>query len=223
MLVRRGQPGAARQRAIGLDPHEPIVRRADLGPMPHPVGRALGDLAVSAARTGVLLSGGSLRQPRDRVGDVLCFADGTSACVYRETRVRVPEVDEPTTLVVQFRLRFVHGRGHSWFRSESVLNTPLFAGFPGFVTKLWLTHDDHQVYRGVYEWDGPDRAHEYVRSLWWALAFVSERSSIRHVVIRGVGVDDVLRDPSAMGTGTAGDTGWWRLVEYQHRSRTGPR
>jgi hypothetical protein len=29
------------------------------------------------------------------------------------------------------------------FRAESILNTPLFAGFPGFVSKLWLAHDEN--------------------------------------------------------------------------------
>jgi hypothetical protein len=52
------------------------------------------------------------------------------------------------------------------FGRESLLNTPLFVGFPGFVSKLWLAHDDDGVYRGVYEWDGPARAEYYARCLW---------------------------------------------------------
>src|SRR5262245_45796041 len=80
----------------------------------------------------------------------------------------------------RFRLRWVHGRGHRLFRLESLLNTPLFVGFPGFVSKLWLAHDENRVYRGLYEWDGPDLAEAYVRALWWALIVVSERDSIRH-------------------------------------------
>lgn len=188
-------------------------RRAE--PVPHPVGRSLGDLAVSTARTARLLAGRSILQPQHRVGDVLRFADGSSARVYRETQVRERAAVEPTMLVVQFRLRFVRGRGHSLFRTESVLNTPLFAGFPGFVTKLWLAHDVNEAYRGLYEWDGPVRAVAYVRSLWWALALVSERPSIRYVVVPGVGLDDVLGDPSLLGVGTPADDGWWRLVEHR--------
>jgi hypothetical protein len=42
----------------------------------------------------------------------------------------------PRVLVVEFRLRAVRGRGHAVFRRESLLNTPLFAGFPGFCSKL---------------------------------------------------------------------------------------
>jgi hypothetical protein len=47
----------------------------------------------------------------------------------------------------------VRGLGHAAFRGESLLNTPLFAGFPGFVSKLWLANDGLGRYRGLYEWD----------------------------------------------------------------------
>ncbi len=183
-------------------------------PEPHPVGRALADVAVSVARSGRLLAGGSIHQPRGRVGDVIHFADGSSARVYRETRLRDRVAAQPALLVVRFRLCLVRGRGHAWFRAESLLNTPLFVGFPGFVTKLWMAHDADQAYRGVYEWDGPDRADAYARSLWWALAVVSERSSIRHVVIPGVRLDDVLHDPSRIDAGAPDVGEWWRPVGY---------
>ena len=52
----------------------------------------------------------------------------------------------------------VRGAGHALFRWESLLNTPLFVGFPGFVSKLWLADDEHGFYRGLYEWNGPARA-----------------------------------------------------------------
>lgn len=74
---------------------------------------------------------------------------------------------------------WVRGRGHALFRAESLLNTPLFAGFPGFVSKLWMAHDENGVYRGFYQWNGAERADAYVRALWWVLALVSDRSSIR--------------------------------------------
>ena len=48
--------------------------------------------------------------------------------------------------------------------AESLLNTPLFVGFPGFVSKLWLAHDEHGVYRGLYEWDGPARGRGTTRA-----------------------------------------------------------
>jgi hypothetical protein len=96
--------------------------------------------------------------PKDHVGMRLCFADGTSAPVFRETVVDLGPTLDPCMLVVEFRLRLVRGWAHALFRRESLLNTPLFVGFPGFVSKLWLAHDQNGVYRGVYQWDGPARA-----------------------------------------------------------------
>ncbi len=73
----------------------------------------------------------------------MTFADGSTGIVYRETTADLESVADPAVLVVAFALRGVHGRrGHALFRAESLLNTPLFAGFPGFVSKLWLTADE---------------------------------------------------------------------------------
>jgi hypothetical protein len=144
----------------------------------------------------------------------LHFADGTSAPVYRETVVDRDRVEEPCLLVVEFRLRHIHGWAHALFRWESLLNTMLFVGFPGLVSKLWLAHDDNEVYRGVYEWDGADAAEHYARSLWRVLALVSEPASIRYVVVPGIRRDDMLADPHLLdATGDTEGSSWWRLTE----------
>ncbi|MDH6283782.1 hypothetical protein M2280_005033 [Prescottella agglutinans] len=134
--------------------------------------------------TVALLSRRRIRRRSDWVGEQLAFDDGRGR-VYRDTVVVRPPTVDPCVLVVEFRLRGVHGWVHTLFRWESLLNTPMFAGFPGFVSKLWVAHDEHEVYRGVYEWDGPERAEAYVRALWWLLAPVSVRGSIRHHVSPG--------------------------------------
>jgi hypothetical protein len=144
--------------------------------------RALGRCVLM---TGRLLARHTVHLPGDNVGRRLSFADGSSAVVYRETTLEGAEPADPCALLVSFRLRWVRGRGHWLFRRESLLNTPLFVGFPGFVSKLWIAHDQHGVYRGLYEWDGPDRAEAYVRALWWALVLVSEKDSIRCEVAPG--------------------------------------
>jgi hypothetical protein len=77
-----------------------------------------------------LLAAGRVHQPRTHVGRWLRFADGSAARVYRETVIDRPSPSEPAVLVVAFRLRAVRGRGHDLFRRESLLNTPLFVGFP---------------------------------------------------------------------------------------------
>lgn len=182
---------------------------------PHGLGRASGAIAVCLARTASQLYRREISQPRERVGHVLHFSDGTSGQVYRETRSRCRRLEQPTTLLVGFRLRYVHGHGHRLFRAESLLNTVLFAGFPGFRSKLWLAHDTNDLYRGVYEWDGAAGAESYARSLWWALALVSERSSIHYVAIPDLRRDDLLHDPEILRTvAPSGGGEWWRLRCY---------
>jgi hypothetical protein len=149
-----------------------------------------------------------------QVGRRLRFADGTSAPVYRETVVGPDATQDPCVLVVEFRLRAVRGWAHALFRWESLLNTPLFVGFPGYVSKLWLAHDERDRYRGVYEWDGPERADHYARALWRVLALVSVRGSIHYVVLPGLRRDEVLRRAQVVADLSAADAAqWWRIVE----------
>jgi hypothetical protein len=150
--------------------------------------------------------------PSRWVGTRLRFADGTSAPVYRETVVDRDATADPCVLVVEFRLRAVRGRGHAAFRRESLLNTPLFVGFPGFVSKLWLADDERSRYRGLYEWDGPRLAQNYARALWRVLALVSARGSIHYVVLPGLRRDVLLDGPRVLAD-TAAEAAWWRLVD----------
>jgi hypothetical protein len=164
-------------------------------PLPFPAAvRALARCVVVS--TG-LMARGRVHHPRGAVGTRLRFPGGTTSWVYRETVIERPPATDPCVLVVEFRLRGVRGRGHDLFRAESWLNGPLFAGFPGLVTKWWVAADERGIYRGVYEYDGPERADRYARALWWVLAVVSVRGSIRHVVVPGVRRPDVLVPPAA--------------------------
>lgn len=183
---------------------------AERPPLAYPAAaRALARCFASTTR---LLWQRRMHLPRGRSGVRLRFADGTSGRVYRETVVdRGPTLD-PCVLVVEFRLRAVRGRGHAAFRLESMLNTPLFAGFPGFVSKLWLAHDERGRYRGVYEWDGPRLAENYARALWRVLALVSVRGSIHYVVLPGLRRDELLESPPAPAGAAADTAAWWRLT-----------
>jgi len=181
-----------------------------LGGVPTPASYDVAAIAVvgsMVATVGMTLRR-RIHQPRTTVGRVLRFADGTAARVYRVTAADVAAVAAPCVLVVGFRLRRVHGFGHTLFRAESILNTPLFAGFPGFVSKLWLAHDENQLYRGVYDWDGVERAQAYVSALYRVLALVSEPGSIRFRILPGVRRGEWLADPGR----TAGEPGWWQVV-----------
>jgi hypothetical protein len=176
---------------------------------PLPLSSAMLSVLRCVATTARLLAKRRIRQPSDRVGDVVHFADNSSARVYRETVIPGEQIVEPAALVVEFRLRWVRGRGHALFRAESLLNTPLFVGFPGFVSKLWLTHDQAGFYRGVYQWDGAGRAHAYARALWWILAIVCERGSIHYTVVPNCTRAEFLAGDDA------GDSAWWRATSIE--------
>ncbi len=152
--------------------------------------------------------------PRQRVGRRLRFGDGTEASVYRETVVDHPLTAEPAILVVTYRLRGVHNKvAHALFRLESILNTPLFAGFPGLVSKRWLANDRTGAYRGLYQWDDPALAEDYARALWRVLALVSVPESIHYHVTAGLTRDELLSHPSPLQKSEASD--WWRLASTE--------
>lgn len=189
-----------RHTPLHTPPHTPLPRR-----------EAWAGVARCFARTWVMLARGQVHLPTEHVGQVITFADGTRARVYRETRADRPVAD-PCVLVVAFTLRVVRGRGHALFRLESILNTPLFVGFPGFGSKLWLAHDQHGTYRGIYEWDRPEAAERYARSLWRVLGLVCRPGSIDYRVLRGLRRDAVLADPGRLARYDGGQAAWWRVV-----------
>ena len=144
----------------------------------------------------------------------LRFADTTSARVFRETVVDCDPPEDPCLLVVEFRLQVHRGRWHSLFLWECILNTPLFVGFPGLVSKLWLDRDERDRYRGLYEWNDAAGAEFYARSLWRVLELVCPRGSIHYRVVPGFRRDAVLRDPQVLAPVAPEDgAAWWRLVE----------
>ena len=192
---------------------------ADMHKGPLPLRCAAWALVRCAWRTAGLLAERRICQPEANVGRRIFFADGTSAEVYRETVIDRESPAEPAVLVVCFRLRRVHhGWAHALFRLESELNTILFAGFPGLVSKLWLRHDERDVYRGFYQWDDPALAVAYVRALWWMLVLVSEPASIDYAVLPGFNRDEVLTEPSLIDTASAPPAAWWRPVNRSTHS-----
>jgi hypothetical protein len=174
---------------------------------------ALGRCAIS---TLGMIARRRLHEPTTNVGRRVGWADGTASTVYRETVAEGPPTATPTTLVVSFRLRRVRsGWLHALFRFESELNTVLFAGFPGFVSKLWFANDERGVYRGLYDWRDPASAEAYIRALWWALLVVSERDSIHYAVLPGIQRDELLRDPTLADAVTRDEpAAWWRIRAY---------
>jgi hypothetical protein len=176
-----------------------------------PSSTALRGLTTCVVRSAWLLARGRVHLPRRNIGMRLKFANGTTAWVFRET-VADHHVADPCVLVVEFRLRLVGGFGHVLFRWESILNTPLFVGFPGFVTKLWMSHDEHGTYRGVYEWDGADAARYYARCLIWLLALVCVPNSIRYHVLPGLRRDEFIARSAPAASAAMDATESWRVT-----------
>lgn len=171
-------------------------------------------LARCVAKTAILLLRGRVYLPAERVGTRLTFADDTSARVYRETVVDQDPIQNPCVLAVEFTLRAVHGWGHALFRWESILNTPLFVGFPGFVSKLWLADDQRGRYRGLYEWAGAERADGYARALYRVLALVCVPGSIHYVVLPGHR-EEFLATAQPDDDLMAAEHAWWRPVDVR--------
>lgn len=165
-------------------------------------------------RSTLLLTRREVHLPRAWVGRRVRFADGSIGRVYRETVVGSRPTD-PCVLDVCFRLRGVRGRAHTLFEWESLLNTPLFVGFPGFATKLWIAHDDNGTYRGLYEWDGAELAEAYARALWRVLQLVSQPGSIHYRVLPGKRRQDVFTEVAGGVRQTVAEEEggeWWDVV-----------
>ena len=222
----RAAPDARRDlsRQDGRRRHPTVEDDIEAGHRPLPRGQAWASVGHCLASTLALVAGRRIHQPRAHLGRIVRFADGTSARVYRETVVDRPATVAPAVLVVAFRLRAVRGRGHALFRRESLLNTPLFVGFPGFVSKLWLTADEREVYRGLYQWDDSQQAERYARALWRVLELVCEPGSIRYRIVPGALRNAMLDHPERITADPVG--AWWRVAEPwtvgQHGTRSSP-
>lgn len=180
------------------------------GPLPRTV--AAGAVLRCMAATVTLLLTRRTHLRRDRVGTTFRFADGTSAEVFRETTADDVATDDPCLLVVKFRLRLLRGRWHKLFLLECIMNTPLFVGFPGFVSKLWLDRDERDSYRGLYEWSDPARAEHYARSLWRVLELVCTPGSIDYCIVPGRRRHEVLQDPELLTACDPSGDAWWRVI-----------
>lgn len=155
------------------------------------VWTAVAGCAITTVR---LLATGRLTLPPDRVGTEVRLDDGSRPVVFRETVLDAYPAIEPTVLVVRFRLRLIGNNtvAHAIFRRTCIVNTPLFAGFPGFRTKFWLSDPETGEYSGVYEWDGAHAAEHYARTLSRVLALVSVPGSVRWEIVPDTRRDEYL-------------------------------
>lgn len=166
-----------------------------------------------AAVTVALLLRRRLVLPRGEVGRRILFGDGTASTIYRETLLVGATAADPVLIVVRFRLRLLglNRTAHALFRAESLLNTPLFAGQPGFCSKLWLTDPTTGFYRGIYEWDGADSALRYCETLRVVLAPFTRRNSFAYQVLADRSRPELLSGRTPNGAIRPAE-GWWLPV-----------
>ena len=160
----------------------------------------------------MLTARGSLASPRGWLGVEVPFQDGTSPFIFRETTVPDAGTNDPAVIVIQFRLAFLGSNPllHAAFRRECVLHTPLFAGFPGFRSKLWADDVRTGVYAGIYEWQGADPARHYAERMVGLLAPFSNRGTARYHVIEHRRRDDFLSGRREASSSRS--SAWWELA-----------
>ena len=215
------RPTAASRTSLRDTLHRSVSHTLAMDALPTAAGKsastvkpALSDFARSVAAWGGLVASRGLTSPKGNVGARLRFADGSSSFVFRETAATDVGTSDPTLLVIQFRLAALGSDRllHAAFRRECVLHTPLFAGFPGFRSKLWIDDLETGVYRGIYQWQGGDLARHYAARMVALLRPFSNAGTARHQVVEGVLRDEFLMRPEVVPNArTEGD--WWRLAE----------
>ncbi len=160
------------------------------------VGR---QLLGCATEVGRLLVRRRLHLRRDLIGAVIVTEDGRRLTVFRESLSDAAGDGVEVTLLVWFHLRgtTASSRARAWlFERESILNTVLYAGCPGFARKLWLVERSTGDYAGIYSWHGPDAADDYGSYITAVLRPLSTPGSVSHRVIAGP-LSGHLREPSS--------------------------
>jgi hypothetical protein len=144
------------------------------------------EMAVCAARTAALLLGRHLHIDRLQVdvtgaGPTIELDDGRVFTVYRDTSCDVAWDGEEVTLLVWFHLKATSAtsRWRAWlFERESILNTALYAGFPGYRRKRWMVDRTTGDYAGLYAWCGRREAQTYARYITAVLRPLSVPGSV---------------------------------------------
>jgi hypothetical protein len=96
----------------------------------------------------------------------VALPDGHDYVVFRESSCVRNGYVRPVTLAVWFQLRAVP-RGATvrrWlFERACIINTLLFAGFDGYLVKLWMIDPSSSEYAGLYSWATAESARRYGR------------------------------------------------------------
>lgn len=191
-----------------------IKHRAELGPdargAPARPAHLTSLALLSCARTVTLLARRRLHLGGPRLGAIATLPGDRRFTVFRESSCDSAPPGERVTLAVWFHLRGIPPG--SRFRRRAferlcVMNTVLFAGFTGYVVKLWMVDPRTADFAGLYTWSGVDHAEIYADYITRVLEPVSVAGSVGHALIPA-SIDDYLdlggrrtaaQDPSVAG------------------------
>lgn len=131
----------------------------------------------SSVRFLSLVTTGSMRLRRDRIGERYLVDDGGNYDIFRDTLSSDGSLEPRAVLVVGFRLRLIGTNPilHWVFQRICILTTPIWSGFQGFRVKLWMVDQWSKNYLGIYEWAGARNAKSYVDWLIGILLPVNQR------------------------------------------------
>jgi hypothetical protein len=140
----------------------------------------------SSGKFLMLVMQGSMRLRRDRLGKMyhVNHFGKTIYTVFRETDSRDGCLGSHTVLVVGFRLKLIRSNPflHWLFQRICITSTPIWSGFRGFRTKLWMVDLQDKNYLGIYEWSGKDNAIAYAEWLTVILRRLSTTGSVWYEV-----------------------------------------
>jgi len=169
------------------------VIEVDAHPKP---GRLALDALTCAARTIGLLAQHRLHLRRARLGHHVALPDGRTFDVFRESSRDGDAGEEPVTLAVWFHLRGVPASGRLrrfLFERLCIINTLLFAGFDGYLVKLWMVDPVSADYAGIYSWRSASEAETYAHYITGVLAPISTPGSVGYQVLPDVSLDEYLK------------------------------
>lgn len=157
--------------------------------------------ALSVVRFLRLAWAGALHRRRDRLGRAYRIDDGRAYEIFRETVSDAAPPDQPTVLVVGFRLRALHSNRvlHWAFQRLCILTTPFWSGFRGFRVKLWMVDPQTKSYLGIYDWTGAKNAQTYASALVRVLRPLSTPGSVWYTLYPDQDFESFLSERESAG------------------------
>lgn len=133
----------------------------------------------------------------NRIGKMyrIVHAGNSTYTVFRETESRDGRSDPLSVLVVGFRLKMIGSNTflHWMFQRVCITSTPIWSGFAGFRTKLWLVDQNTKNYLGIYEWAGENNARTYAEWLGVILSPLSKEGSVWYELYSNQDLDSYVR------------------------------